>query len=881
VNDDGMGRRIGLAILTSCLLSAGAVGAAESGETVKVAPASSESKRTVTVAAGSRYRAGWFYGFFLGEHWRDTWTTPVEVPLLDLDAFDGGLRPDRQAGGMETVNLHFKSGNGNTWAFRSVDKEPGRTLDPDTRNSWIGDLFQDETSSAQPYGAMMVPPLLEAAGVLHATPQLAVLPDDPRLGEFHQYAGMLGLLEERLERGLEGASLVSDTLTLFQRLEQRGDERVDARAYLRARLIDVLVGDWDRHVFQWRWARFEKDGERLWKPVPRDRDQAFSRFDGVLPSLAEYYTKQVAGFAPGYAPIDKLTFSGQYTDRRFLVALDKKDWEAVTSEVLAKLTDEVISDAVHRLPPPLYEKDGADLEKSLRSRRDALAEASRDFYRLLADRVDVRGTAGDEEIQIERQAGGAVEVAIYERDRRTGKKVETPFFDRTFRPGDTSEIRLYTMGGQDHIEVEGVADKTIPVRVIAPRKSVEVSDRSSDPSAIRLYSPLPDPPLKPNANPKVDVNTAGLVNHYEPVRDWGTDSLFFPQLSYDSDRGLVAGAVLQRTGYGFQLDPFSSVMNFGAAWSTGTSRPRLEYNLDVRTRSPVRGLLYVAYSGMDTVKYYGPGNESVRDPALDSGDFYKLRQGIFVVNPVIEVPLFGPLRGRTGLLFKHASDVSDSGIIAATRPEGSGGMSLGSGEIGLVMDTRTGTFPHMNGVSFQVTARHTPEIFSNPSAFTKLRGAVSGSVGGHVLADWQLNGRVAGEKNWGTYPFFESAFIGGAAQSMVLDVTGASIGNTLRGYALNRFAGDASMVGNAEMQVALGKLNFGLPFRFGLDGLADVGRVFVDGQSSSKWHAGYGGGLWLGIFASGMDFQFASAVKFTVVHSDEGTSFYLLSGFTL
>ena len=371
-----MGRRLELTILTSCLLAAGAADAVESAETVKVAPAASETPRTVTVVPGARYQAGWLYGFFLGEHWRDTWTTPVQVPLLDLDAFDGGLRPDRLAGGMETVNLHFKSGNGNTWAFRSVDKEPGRTLDPDTRDSWIGDLFQDETSTAQPYGALMVPPLLDAAGVLHTTPQLAVLPDDPRLGEFHQYAGMLGLLEERIERGLEEATMVSDTLTLFQRLEDRGDERVDARAYLRARLIDILVGDWDRHVFQWRWARFEKDGERLWEPIPRDRDQAFSRFDGVVPSVAEYYTKQLAGFAPGYAPIDKLTFSGSYTDRRFLVALDKKDWEAVTSEVVAKLTDTVISEAVHRLPPPLYEKDGADLEKSLRSRRDALAEAS-------------------------------------------------------------------------------------------------------------------------------------------------------------------------------------------------------------------------------------------------------------------------------------------------------------------------------------------------------------------------------------------------------------------------------------------------------------------------------------------------------------------------
>jgi len=379
-------------------------------------------------------------------------------------------------------------------------------------------------------------------------------------------------------------------------------------------------------------------------------------------------------------------------------------------------------------------------------------------------------------------------------------------------------------------------------------------------------------------DPKPD---AALAHHYETFRDWGSDALFYPQLSYDGDRGLVAGATLQRTGYGFQLDPVSSVMNFGAAWSTGTNRPRLEYSADVRTRSPARGLLYIAYSGMDTVKYFGLGNETPRDSALQSAGFYNVRQGVFVANPQIEVPFVGPLHARVGVLFKHASSVDDSRILATTRPEGSGGMTLGSGEVVLAMDTRAGSFPSTRGLFLQVTGRHTPEIFSNPAAFSKLRGEASASFGWHFVTDMQFNARVAGEKNWGRYPFFESAFIGGAAQRLPLDLTGASVGNLLRGYDLNRFAGDASVVANSELQVALGKFNAALPFRYGLTALADVGRVFVANESSSKWHTGYGGGLWLGIFASGQSFQFASAIKATVVHSDEGTSFYLLSGFSL
>ena len=81
--------------------------------------------------------------------------------------------------------------------------------------------------------------------------------------------------------------------------------------------------------------------------------------------------------------------------------------------------------------------------------------------------------------------------------------------------------------------------------------------------------------------------------------------------------------------------------------------------------------------------------------------------------------------------------------------------------------------------------------------------------------------------------------------------------------------------------MSIGRFNSVLPFRYGVTGLADVGRVFFANESSSKWHAGYGGGIWLGVFASGSTFQFASALKATLVHSDEGTSFYLLSGFSL
>src|SRR2546427_10801578 len=96
-------------------------------------------------------------------------------------------------------------------------------------------------------------------------------------------------------------------------------------------------------------------------------------------------------------------------------------------------------------------------------------------------------------------------------------------------------------------------------------------------------------------------------------------------------------------------------------------------------------------------------------------------------NPQIEFPFGGPLHARVGVLFKHASSVDDSRILATTRPEGSGGVTLGGGEVVLAMDTRAGSFPSTRGLFLQVTGRHTPEIFRHPPAVSKLRREASAS----------------------------------------------------------------------------------------------------------------------------------------------------------
>ncbi len=88
-------------------------------------PAPQESgASTVVTAAGEQYRAGAFHRWILGRHYRDLWTAPIEVEVLDLSTFDGGITPLRRGGGRQTKALRFLGSNGREFTFRSVDKDP-------------------------------------------------------------------------------------------------------------------------------------------------------------------------------------------------------------------------------------------------------------------------------------------------------------------------------------------------------------------------------------------------------------------------------------------------------------------------------------------------------------------------------------------------------------------------------------------------------------------------------------------------------------------------------------------------------------------------------------------------------------------------------------
>ena len=86
------------------------------------------SKDSVVVPAWSGYAASRYRRWLLGDNYRDVWTTPIKVPVLDLRSFAGGLKPTKESGGKQTKSLRIIAADSSEYVFRSVHKNSRSSL---------------------------------------------------------------------------------------------------------------------------------------------------------------------------------------------------------------------------------------------------------------------------------------------------------------------------------------------------------------------------------------------------------------------------------------------------------------------------------------------------------------------------------------------------------------------------------------------------------------------------------------------------------------------------------------------------------------------------------------------------------------------------------
>lgn len=808
--------------------------------------------------------------WLFGENYRPLWAVPLKIKVFHLSREKGGLTILQKGGGLQTKSLRLRDASGKEWVIRTIQKYPERGLPANLRATIAKDILQDQVSGAHPFGALTVPPMAGALQIPHSHPEIVYIPDDTALGPYRaDFANGVFLFEEREPIDAEDTDNTEKTQ---RKLQEDNDVRVDQQTVLRARLLDMLIGDWDRHEDQWRWQKQKTKKETLYTPVPRDRDQVYHNPDGLFPWIVshQWLKSKFQGFHESIRDINGFNFNARYFDRYFLNQLSGQDWKNAIAYMQQQLTDSLITAAVHRMPDTVFAMSGPHIIRMLMARKKTLAKDAMHYYRFLARDVDIPASDKRDLFSIQYNKGGEVAVTI----NKISKSGETAqvMYQRHFLPGETHEIRLYGLGGDDVFSVTGSTPSPIKVRMIGgdgvdsfavntnlPRKpGLYVYDRSDQQNI-----------LPPHAKARWRLAADSVVNSYNP-RSFKFNRLMpLIALNYNFDDGIMPRLGLIYETHGFRKEPYAMRQALIGNYSPARKSFLFTYNADFKKLigNYDLGIDVLAKAPSGVSNFFGIGNEAV---FVNKGDerisYYRNRYN-YIIGAVRLSHTLGKFlvanAGIGGQFYMSSAGNNDKYLSAFNQSHPEERVFSNKWFTGLVAgltyDTRNDTSQPSKGFLWRTSITGMHEINGDSRTYGQITTAFSTYYSPFEHADLVIANRIGAGTTVGNPYFFQQLFVGGA--------------QNLRGFHTSRFVGKTMLYHNLELRQKLFNFtSYLLPGTVGLVAFNDVGRVWSRGESSGKWHDGYGGGIYI---------EPAELILLQVVigHSVEGTASYLSIGY--
>ena len=335
----------------------------------------------VTVITSNRYEANAVKRFMQGVNYRRAWEAPVPAEVFLLDSFD----ILEEGGGNQTKSLDVLDQQGRLYSLRSVNKDPDPLIPPIAKTLGLENIVNDGISAQHPYGAILSAALSDHLDILHTNPEIVYVPKHKAMGKYAEdYGDRLFLLEYETEGEInwtsyENVEEIVDTDDLQEMKASLGKElEIDERKLVRARLFDLLIGDWDRHTKQWGWVLQKREGKLVGIPLPGDRDNAFFRIDGVIPTILTNHLVQPM-VRPFEKDIDHIPGYVYPFDLYFLKGVPEEIFIEEAQFIQQELTNARIEKALQEWPESLVQLNGNEIATKLEHRRDKLQEYALEF----------------------------------------------------------------------------------------------------------------------------------------------------------------------------------------------------------------------------------------------------------------------------------------------------------------------------------------------------------------------------------------------------------------------------------------------------------------------------------------------------------------------
>ncbi len=790
------------------------------------------------------------YKFFFGRHYRRVYSTDIEADVLDFSTFQGGLSPLKMGIGHQTKNLRLTDSKEREYSLRSVKKSATQFIQHIAfKNTYIVDEFtnsftekflMDFYTTSHPYYPLAIDKITTPLNIYHVKPKLFYVPKQEKLKEYNEFFGdELYLLEEyptiAHKDGFFGnPHQVVSTEEMLVNTQENNRVSIDKEAYIRTRIVDMLIGDWDRSSDQWRWGEYKTDTATVYRPIPINRSQAFPRYDGLLFKIimGTPAFKHMQDYKGEIKNVKWLNRKAYALDLAILESSDIELWQKQVEFVQHQLTDQIIEQAFHTIPKETKSDNEQLIISQLKQRRDQLAETVHEYNKVLRRLVILKGTNEADHIVITRMPKGKTGIQIY-----AGEDKQL-ILDEVYTKKETKEIRIYGLNGQDHFTVNGrgggairtriiggIDDDTYEVKRVKGIKVYDFKNGSKTKSSSFLTS-------KQFTNDN-EINT---YKYDQPEYNFFST---LPTVGYNPDDGVRLGLSPVYTVNGFDRKPYSQKHHFQFNYFFSTTGIEAKYkgtftktfgkwNLDMNA-------LYTSPSY--SKNFFGFGNETVNNEEYIGLDYNRVRMESYGIGPSI-FRVFdnsGRLDFSTNYQYVKIIENTDRIVseeeLAIDRSVFSG---QNLGELGAKYVYRNydnESLPTL-GMSLLAHAKWTTNLneFERNFFYTELNLGFTHklSANGRLTIASMLKGKAV----WGDFiEFYQMANLGGDTD--------------LRGYRLGRFTGNKVFLQSSDIRLDALKFTAVIPMRLGLFAGFDYGRVWYNSENSSKWHNSWGGGLWI------------------------------------
>mgnify|MGYP001945759833 CR=1 FL=1 len=813
--------------------------------TVKTASIYSKEETTKTKA----FKKLW------GERYREYFSTEVTAPTVNLDTLFGGLKPMRKGGGHQSKSLRLEDSNGREYVMRALRKNALQYLQAVAfKDQYIKGQFDDTAAEnllldvftgSHPYAPFTIATLSDAVGVMHTNPKLYYVPKQKSLGAYNnEFGNELYMIEERAADGhgdkqsFGFSNKLISTHDMLRELREDEDNLIDESAYIRARLFDMLIGDWDRHEDQWRWAKFKEGKKTIYKPMPRDRDQAFSIMsDGTLLGFA---TKVVPALRLMQSYDEELKSPKWFNlepyplDVALINQSTKKDWDIQVQHIVENLTEEVIDEAFSYFPKEVHDETIKNIKKKLIGRKSNLQKISNQYYNQVNKYAIIKGTDKDDHFEIKRN-GKLTKVTGYRIQQ--GEKGEV-FHERAYSHMNTKEIWIYGLDDEDIFKVSGKGKNLIKIRIVGGQNKDTYHIENGNKIKIYDYKSKESKFVTNKGSKKLtDDYETNVYNYKKPTYN---SNQLVPSIGSNPDDGFKIGFINTLTAYGFERNPFTSRHIVSAAYYFATK------GFDVAYSGEFANVIGNANLTLDAkftspnyaINFFGYGNETSNLEADDNDglevdlDYNRVKLRTIKVAPALQ--WHGDLGSKVklGLSYESIEVEETEGRFINTIIGDNVDVynNFVGAELSYGFENRDNkAFPTL-GMETNIQVGYKSNI-NDSKGFAYLKPSIAfdyklSSNGQLVLAT-----KLAGHVNIGDdFEFYQAANLGA--------------NNGLRAYRNERFTGKTVFVQSTDLRLNLRKVRTGLlPFNIGIYGGLDYGRVWIDGEDSDKWNNALGGGL--------------------------------------